>query len=105
MDKSCLIVGGDGFIGRNLTEFLLKEGYTIRIYDLIQSEPDQVQQKWKTKFEFVSGNINDTPKLLECLNEIENLIWLVHTSVPSTSMYDVELDLISNITPLIRFFK
>ena len=95
----CLLVGGNGFIGKNLTQRLLEENWEVIVYDntnpLIKS-PNLIH---------IEGSIEDTTFLAKAIHSADAIIWLVHTSVPATSMYNVESDLSSNIPPLIRFIQ
>jgi UDP-glucose 4-epimerase len=105
MNNHCLIIGGGGFIGRNLTQFLLNSGFFVRIFDRNDDDLKSLDQQWRSQLDFVNGDVKDSQKLIESTIGIDTLIWLVHTSVPSTSMENVEQDLISNISPLINFFE
>lgn len=96
---TCLLIGGNGFIGRNITSSLHLAGYRLVVFDLGGSGqlPSNVQ--------YIYGSIENTEQLVAVANKVENVIWLVHTSVPSTSMSNIELDLSSNILPLVRFLQ
>ena len=34
MQKKCLVLGGAGFIGKNLSMYLVSMGYDVTVYDL-----------------------------------------------------------------------
>ena len=34
MRKKCLLLGGAGFIGKNLALYLLEQGYELTVYDM-----------------------------------------------------------------------
>jgi UDP-glucose 4-epimerase len=98
-NRTCLVVGGNGFIGRNLTQRLVKEYSEVIIYDITKPSFDS------NKLKFIEGSIENTQRLMQAASLCHNIVWLVHTSVPASSMYDVESDLLSNIPPLIRFIQ
>lgn len=102
MRKKCLIIGGGGFIGRNLTEYLAKNEYHVKVVDKYTNNISYLQNIFPT-LEIVNLDIGDTNKLIDHLGDFENIIWLIHTSVPSTSMENIESDLTSNLVPLIKF--
>jgi len=96
---TCLLIGGNGFIGKNLTQILLNDNREVIIYDNSKPINDS------PKVTYVEGNIENTLLLLSSASSADDIVWLVHTSVPATSMYNVESDLSSNIPPLIRFLQ
>lgn len=59
--KKFLIAGGAGFIGSNLTEFLLKEGHTVRVLDNFTSgkKSNLATVKSHPKLEIIKGDIRD----------------------------------------------
>lgn len=102
MPKRCLIIGGSGFIGRNLIEYLSNNNYLVKVIDRYTENINHLQFFFPT-LEIVNLDVNDTNQLIDHLGEIENIIWLIHTSVPSTSMKNIETDLTTNLIPLIKF--
>lgn len=104
MIKDCLIIGGAGFIGRNITESLLKNNFSVKVIDRNAQNIFSLQSKFPS-LEIIKMNTEDTNKLIYELGNIESVIWLTHTSVPSTSMNNIELDFVSNVIPLIKFLS
>jgi UDP-glucose 4-epimerase len=94
---TCLLIGGNGFIGKNLTQILLSQQINVVVYD--NTKPQFEFQNVK----YLEGSIENTPHLISAASSMDYVVWLVHTSVPATSMNNVEFDLSSNIPPLIRF--
>lgn len=57
-----LVAGGAGFIGSNLTDFLLKKGHFVRVLDsMFSGKPEnlKVAKTYGKKFEFIKGDIRD----------------------------------------------
>jgi UDP-glucose 4-epimerase len=102
--KKCLIIGGGGFVGRNLVEFLSLKGYQIKVIDKYTNNLYQLKNIF-LNIELLSLEVDDIENIIAHLEDVENIIWLVHTSVPSTSMNNIESDLTSNLLPLIAFLK
>lgn len=67
-----LVTGGFGYVGSRLTPLLLERGYDVRVIDLnlygdsgLQAlEKDARFSSWKTRFDFIRGDIRD-PKTVE----------------------------------------
>lgn len=102
MIKSVALIGGGGFIGINLANFFIKRNYKILVIG--RSEVD--------KKKFVSNDINTmivdvnhTAKLVEAIEDYENVIWLVNNLLPSVKMDSLVDDIELNINPLIRFLE
>ncbi|MBI2443484.1 MAG: NAD-dependent epimerase/dehydratase family protein [Candidatus Levybacteria bacterium] len=72
--KRYLITGGTGFIGRNITEALLKRHVLIRILDNEFRNPSQVPKN--TNVEFIKGDIRDTKTVLNACRGVESIIHL-----------------------------
>lgn len=104
MKNKCLVIGGNGFIGKNIVLELLKSQYSVVVFDIVTNNIKEAVFE-HDNIHFIEGDINNTSYLTEQLNDIDSVVWLIHTTVPATSMYDVEFDLLSNIPPLLRFMQ
>lgn len=103
MNKNCLLIGGNGFIGKNLVTKLIQNDYSVSIFDI--SHPKQKRMFSSNQVTYIEGDVNNTYYLIEQIDKIDSVVWLIHTTVPATSTYDLEFDLVSNIPPLIRFLQ
>ncbi len=104
MVKKCLVIGGNGFIGKNLVMDLKKHNYDVVVFD-IDTKPLQMSLKNGDGIKYIESDINNTQYLIDQVNDVDFVVWLIHTTVPATSMYNLEFDLQSNIPPLIRFVQ
>jgi UDP-glucose 4-epimerase len=102
--KKCLVIGGNGFIGKNIVLELLENQYSVVVFDIVTNNIREAIIE-QDNIHFIEGDINNTAYLTEQIKGIDCVVWLIHTTVPATSMYDVEFDLMSNIPPLLRFFQ
>lgn len=102
--KKCLVIGGNGFIGKNLVIDLKKHNYDVIVFD-IDTKPLQISLKNEDSIKYIESDINNTQYLIDQIDNIDFVVWLIHTTVPATSMYNLEFDLQSNIPPLIRFVQ
>lgn len=72
MKKNILIVGGAGYIGGALTEFLRDdERYDLRVYDNLLYEMD-----FRKEVEFVFGDLRDTKLLKTHCDWADVVVWL-----------------------------
>lgn len=102
MKGKCLVVGGNGFIGKNLVVDLIRHNYDVTVFD-IDTKPLRMSLKNEDGVKYIESDINNTQYLIDQIDHIDFVVWLIHTTVPATSMYNLEFDLQSNIPPLIRF--
>jgi UDP-glucose 4-epimerase len=104
MEQNVVIIGGAGFIGTNLAINLAAKNYTGIICDKETSSITNID-RIKTNFSIYKIDSFETQRLTEICSTSKNIIWLAHSSVPSTSMANIMKDINSNITPLINFLS
>lgn len=71
--KTILITGGSGFLGINLTRYLYKKGYKIRIIDLAPFN----YKDMKNKIEFFKGDIRNKKALNDAIKGCD---YVIHTA-------------------------
>lgn len=88
MKKKCLLLGGAGFIGKNLAMHLVEEGYDVYIYDLtvIHAYTEAEQ----TKIHFYEKSLFDDKNFDEVIKGMDVVIHLVSSVGPATSMINPE---------------
>lgn len=91
--KKILILGGSGFIGKNLLEKLIKNHYFVRIFD--KNKVDE--KKLNKNLEFQKGNFEDIEILKKSLKNIDIVIHLLSTTNPALSNNNPRLDIQSNL--------
>ncbi len=72
--KKILIIGGGGYVGSALADYLCKKGYEISIYDLFIYGEDVFNSK--DKLNIIQGDIRDQKKLAKTIEGNEILIHL-----------------------------
>jgi len=69
--KKILITGGAGYVGGYLTDFLLRNGYDITVYDSLIYE-----ERYLKEVKFINGDVRDYEKLSKIINDFDVVIWL-----------------------------
>jgi nucleoside-diphosphate-sugar epimerase len=69
--KKILITGGAGYVGGYLTDFLLRNGYNITVYDSLIYE-----ERYLKEVKFINGDVRDYEKLSKIINDFDVVIWL-----------------------------
>jgi len=100
LKKIVAIIGGNGFIGKNFTQYFSESGYKIKCID---RHFDSVDDCLNTTSEL--ADIHHTKELISVLQNVDYVMWLVHASVPSTLDDSLVDDFELNIAPLIKFLE
>ncbi len=66
-----LVVGGAGYIGGSVTDFLIQRNISFSVYDSLLYE-----QHYLKPVDFIYGDIRDTKKLKDILPDYTHVIWL-----------------------------
>jgi UDP-glucose 4-epimerase len=88
-----LIIGGNGFIGSHLVDFLISNNHKVIVYDI-------AQEKYRPPLKNVDyriNSINDLISLHDAMLDIDIVFHLASSSVPGTSNLDIISDVNENI--------
>lgn len=66
-----LITGGAGYVGGYLTDFLLRNGYDVTVYDSLIYE-----ERFLKDVKFINGDVRDYEKLSKIINDFDAVVWL-----------------------------
>lgn len=105
MKKTCLIIGGGGFIGTSIVENLLNKNYYVRVIDKNNHNLQLLKRTYHEHLEIISEDINNISIFPIIVEQMDNIIWLLHSSVPAESMDDYLGDLSNNIFPFVKFLN
>jgi len=86
MKKKCLLLGGAGFIGKNLALFLKNQGYTLTIYD--HSVIKKFSKEELEGMKIVEKNFFTDANLEESLKGNDVIIHLISSVNPAKSMVE-----------------
>ncbi|RFB85460.1 nucleoside-diphosphate-sugar epimerase [Rhizobium leguminosarum bv. trifolii] len=85
-----LITGGCGFIGRHVAEELLKNGYTVRVFDaLIDQVHADTEVSVPAGAQVVRGNVMDKDAVRAALADVDGVIHLAAEVGVGQSMYEI----------------
>ena len=96
-----LIVGGGGFLGKNLAELLLSEGQHVRIFERVGYDPGQFPSHHKIEWHF--GDYSRAGDISPALANIDTVYLFSSTTTPKTSNDDYCHDIRSNLLATISF--
>lgn len=91
--KKVLVIGGSGFIGRNIIRKLKEHGIFVASYDLFGNKEANVNY---------IGNIQNDEKFDNIIKEYNDIIYLITTVSPKQSMDDPALTYINDIPLLLK---
>ena len=89
----CLIIGGAGFIGSNVSNMLAESGRAVTVLGRASAPLYQLSQK----VSYISGDYKDVILLRRLLKETDELIDLAYATVPKSSFDDPVSDVLSNL--------
>jgi len=99
--ENCIILGGTGFIGSNLTSRLILEGYPVTVFANTSSNSCSNLDDCISKITFIEGDISNTKLLSKIITKDSYIFDLATSSVPSSST-DQVLDEIRSHVKLIE---
>lgn len=88
-----LIMGGNGFIGKNLANYFIENGIDTAIYDLFTSD---------SNIKTYQGNIMTDDSLNEIIKQYDTIIYLINSVSPKRSMDFPEMSYTQDIPMLLR---
>jgi UDP-glucose 4-epimerase len=96
-----VIVGGNGFIGTHLVEFLIREKIKVRVFDRF---PSQFAQP-KSEVEYIIGDLGNHGALAEIVESADWVFHLAYTTLPKTSNDDPVYDVRSNLIDTLQLLQ
>lgn len=95
-----LLLGGSGFIGSSLTLKLVSSGHSVTILD-----HRAMPESFKGLVKYYRGDYRDSLLVTELLQQVEVVVHLACSSVPSTANLDPVFDLEANLLPTVRLME
>lgn len=100
MKETCLILGGAGFIGSHIAEILLKNGFTVRLFDRINRLPRHLLHE---RIQLIEGDFLNFSQWDSLLKDVDYIFHNLSTTIPSTSDNDPVFDIQTNVIGNVRF--
>lgn len=95
--KNVLILGGQGFIGYNLTKKLISENLKISIFEKYINEERKLQGCKYVSGDFV--NIQNYPEIFE---DVDVVYHLISTTMPNKDISKIQFDIETNLIPSVK---
>jgi UDP-glucose 4-epimerase len=95
----CVVLGGGGFIGSHLSEALLAQGHTVRVFDKPEARFLDVARR--AGLHVLTGDFLNAAAMGEALSGCEVVYHLISSTVPQTAnedpIHDVETNLVGTL--------
>ena len=91
-----LVTGANGFVGTNLVKKLLKDGYSVRVFD----RDIQDAKKKFPKADIIKGDLTDRDKLKEAAKKVDKVIHLagmISYTAPESELYRINTHGTNNV--------
>ena len=100
---NCLVLGGAGFIGSNLVDALVSKGHMVRVFDLSNVSIGNLEHI-ADRIELLHGDFKNRNDICKALEDIDVIVHLVYTTLPSLSndnpAYDIDTNVVASINLL-----
>ena len=96
-----LVIGGNGFIGNNLVNALLRDGSQVRVFDRF---PSRFQEP-NPEVEYITGDLGNHAEVSTVVNDVDIVFHLASTTLPHTSNEDPVYDITSNVIDTVQLLQ
>lgn len=101
---TCLIFGGNGFLGSHIAKALLEKGYAVSVFDNFQTGMANLDPI-KSKIQVIQGDFHDEKDVSSAIKGVDYIFHYISTTVPSTAKNDPVYDIASNVIGSIKLFQ
>jgi UDP-glucose 4-epimerase len=98
------VLGGLGFIGSHLSRALVRQGFSVRIFDKLYASRELIRD-FETSVEVIEGDMERPQDVLDALSGSEICFHLIYSTVPGSSMEDPGYDVQSNVVSSVRWLS
>jgi len=99
--KTCLVIGGAGFIGSHVTQLLCESGREVVVIGRRASADRELHPACR----YLCGDYSDRAVLRDLLQSGCEVLDLAYSTVPKTSFEDPVFDLLSNLPASVGLFQ
>ena len=100
----CVVLGGCGFLGSVITRRLARQGWNMRVFDKDGTDDFRLQPVL-SKIEILRGDFMNAGDLRRALHDSHTVLHFVGTTIPQTSMEDIDHDLHTNVLGTVRLLE
>jgi UDP-glucose 4-epimerase len=101
---TCLIFGGNGFIGSHLAEALVHDGFQVKIFDTFKGGMKNLENIRKD-IDLIQGDFFSETDVAGALQDIDYIFHYISTTNPATAVKDPVFDIQSNVIGSVRMFQ
>ncbi|MFC2042080.1 NAD-dependent epimerase/dehydratase family protein [Chloroflexota bacterium] len=102
--KTCLVLGGNGFIGSHLAEWLVKREYNVKVFDNFMTGIMNLEAI-KDQIEIIKGDFLNEMDIRNALRNVDYVFHYISATVPATATKDPIYDIESNIIGSVKLFQ
>ena len=97
-NQTVLLIGGAGYIGSSLLNYLIDSGYKVRLLDLLLYKSSSVDECLKhPNVELFTADFRDTGSLIKCMRGVDSVIHLGGLVGDPACAWDEELTIEVNL--------
>jgi UDP-glucose 4-epimerase len=100
----CLIFGGNGFIGSHLAGGLVRDGFSVKIFDTFQGGMKNLEDL-RNNIELVKGDFFSETDVVGALQDVDYVFHYISTTNPATAVKDPVFDIQSNVIGSVKMFQ
>lgn len=100
----CVIFGGGGFIGSAIADRLLRDGYSLRIFERPRVLPYRIFNK-DEQVEWMTGDMLSAHDVSKAIKGMDVVLHLVSFTLPKSSNDDLIYDVQSNLVATIQLLN
>jgi UDP-glucose 4-epimerase len=101
---TCLIFGGNGFIGSHLAEGLVREGFRVKVFDTFKRWTKNLENI-RENIEIIQGNFFSDEDVANALQDVDYIFHYISTTNPVTAVKDPVFDIQSNVIGSVKMFQ
>lgn len=99
--EKCLVLGGCGFLGSHTAESLLESGYTVRVFDKVKVDTENIDHIIGD-IEMVEGDFTNAKDVAQAIKGIDYIFHFIGTTLPKSATENPVYDLESNVVSTLK---
>jgi len=100
---TCLVLGGNGFIGSHIVDMLVENDYNVKVFDHFKSGINNLKNVLN-KIQIIKGDFLDANQLKVALRDVDYVFHYIWMSIPQTSLENPVAD-INNVIQSVKLLE